>query len=113
MISDTNALSSFASSGLTQSLDVHLSREPDPLKLENWLVVNEARILCHVAHRHTHHRSRQQHITGFFTSTALMTLPCPKLKVVETVMSIEMRIRQLASTLETLPNEFQQFRFPQ
>jgi hypothetical protein len=51
------------------SLDEHLSREPDPTKLENWLAANEARIHRHVAHRHAHHSSGQQHITDFFSST--------------------------------------------
>jgi hypothetical protein len=43
---------------------------PDPIKLENWLAVYEARILSHSGHRHTHHRTGQQHITDFFTSSA-------------------------------------------
>jgi hypothetical protein len=51
------------------SLDEHLSREQDPIKLENWRAVDEARTLSHVAHRHTHHRTGQQHITTLHFET--------------------------------------------
>jgi hypothetical protein len=46
----------------------HFSRVPNPTQLENWLALNEARILRHVAsRRHTLHTG-QQHITDYFTS---------------------------------------------
>jgi hypothetical protein len=49
------------------SLEDHFSRVLDPTQLENWLALNEARILCHVAsRRHTLHTG-QQHITEYFT----------------------------------------------
>jgi hypothetical protein len=38
-------------------------RVPDPTHLENWLAVNKARILCHVASRRN-----TKHITEYFTS---------------------------------------------
>jgi hypothetical protein len=53
MISKINALSWCAISGFTRHwMSMLLSnREPDPIHLENWLAVNEARILGRVAHR--------------------------------------------------------------
>jgi hypothetical protein len=50
------------------SIEDHFSRVPDPTQLEDWLALNEARILRHVASRlHTLHIG-QQHITDYFTS---------------------------------------------
>jgi hypothetical protein len=49
------------------SLEDHFSRVPDPTHLENWLALNEARILCHVASRRHPLHTSQQHITDYFT----------------------------------------------
>jgi hypothetical protein len=73
MISDNNALSSFASSGFTHLylwMSICLENQIQSTLKTTWLAVNETRVLGHVAQRHTGHRSGQQHITDFFTSTA-------------------------------------------
>jgi hypothetical protein len=45
--------------------------------LKNWLAMNEARILGNVAHRRNsnNHRSGQQHILDFLTSTTYRSCP--------------------------------------
>jgi hypothetical protein len=64
MISEANVPNSSATAGLED----HFSRVPDPTQQENWLALNEARILCHAAsRRHTLHTG-QQYITEYFTS---------------------------------------------
>jgi hypothetical protein len=60
MISETNNPSSFATAGSSRSLE---GRVPDPTQVENWLAVNKARILGHVASRRN-----TKPITEYFTS---------------------------------------------
>jgi hypothetical protein len=47
------------------SPDEHFLQAPSPSHLENWLAVNEARILTHVNHHQNQHRTGQRHITDF------------------------------------------------
>jgi hypothetical protein len=67
MISNTNALSSFATSGFTHPwMSICLVNQiQSNFKTGLW----QTKLGCHVAHRHAHHRSGQQHITDFFSST--------------------------------------------
>jgi hypothetical protein len=68
MNSETNVPSSSATLGSTRPLEAHFSRVPEPTQLENWLELNEARILRHVASRRHTIRTGQQRITEYFTS---------------------------------------------
>jgi hypothetical protein len=50
------------------SLEDHFSRVSDPTQLENWLALDEARILRHVNSRRNNLHTGQQHITEYITS---------------------------------------------
>lgn len=63
-----NKCSRFAQSHwFYSSPEEHFRQAPSPSHLENWIAVNEARILTHVHHHQNHHRTGQRSITDFLT----------------------------------------------
>jgi hypothetical protein len=63
-----NKCSRFAQSHwFYSSPEEHFRQAPSPSHLENWIAVNESRILTHVHHHQTQHRTGQRSITDFLT----------------------------------------------
>jgi hypothetical protein len=49
-----------------ESSEAHSTRQADPRHLENWIALNEARILSQVTHHQQHTRSGQRSIEEYF-----------------------------------------------
>ena len=75
MASRTNA--PFAQSQwFYSSPEEHFRSVQSPSHLENWLAVNEVRIITHVTHHQNQNRTGQRNITDFLTPT-VQTAPTP------------------------------------
>jgi hypothetical protein len=51
---------------VSMSAEAHFTRQADPRHLENWIALNEARILSQVTHHHKHTRTGQRSIEEYF-----------------------------------------------